>query len=169
MTDDQTGTQGTEMDNGQDQGFQAEQTHETQPPAELLGVISELEDGPLDEDSVMDEDDNGDDESFVDADELFNVLAKIQTMLEDQAKEIRGLRREMRELREGQGSAQPQRSPRPPRVDRPREGGYQGRDDRGGSRGDRPSFGGDRGGQGGSDFRPRARADRGWSGGNRDK
>ncbi len=184
MSDDQMGTQAAAAQNDTVSEHEtANETvgHETQTeqpqaqqaaPAELRGVISELQDGPLDEDSVMDaeEGEDDEDETFVDADELFSTLAKIQTLLEEQSKEIRGLRREMREMRESQGGQQApggfQGSPRPVREDRPREdrpareersGGYQGRE--GGQsgfnrdRGERS--GGYQGNREGGSFRPR--------------
>ncbi|ULH16389.1 hypothetical protein MF271_07315 [Deinococcus sp. KNUC1210] len=135
-------------------GMQASAEASQQAPEELQNVISELSSGPLDEDSAMDAEELEDgDESFVDADELFTVLAKLQSMLEDQGKEIRGLRREMRELRESQGAVAAPAAPQSgfrPREDRP-ERSFS-RDDRGGS--DRgPREGGYRGnregGQGG--------------------
>ncbi|WP_425146762.1 hypothetical protein [Deinococcus sp.] len=168
--------------------IESDHTPQDHAPEELHGVISALGSGPLDEDSELDaqELDEGD-ESFVDADELFSVLAKLQAMLEDQGKEIRGLRREMRELRESQGAGQmPAQSgfrpqgerPREerPRDDRPersfsrdrdergpREGGYQGNREsgQGGYRGNRDGGNGAR--EGG--FRPREDRPQGERGG----
>ena len=145
MTDDHSSEAHSKTDQMQDHQAHGQAVQEAVQasgpvPQELHGVISELSSGPLDEDSAMDQQEleNGD-ESFVDADELFTVLAKLQAMLEDQGKEIRGLRREMRELRESQGSqaagqaAAPQSGFRP-REDRPeRSFNREDRGERGGS------------------------------------
>ena len=156
-------------------------------PEEVREIIPQLQ-GEPDEDPVLDaqeaaaeagmaaeggqqsEDGEEYEEEFIDADDLLALLGEMKDMLEAQGKEIRGLRREMRELRESQGQggfrAQGDRAPREggqaggfrPREDRGgfgdrggQGGGFRPREDRGGFSNDR---GGDRGGQGGG-FRPR--------------
>lgn len=137
-----------------------------QTPEELRPVIEELQAGPLDEDASADfaEAEEGD---YIDADELMSLLKSMQGLLEEQSKEIRGLRREMRELREGLGGrGASERGERPSR-----EGGYQNREGQG--RDFRSREGGwspynrDRGERGGDrEFRPR---EGGYRGGDRDR
>ncbi|SMB90247.1 hypothetical protein SAMN00790413_00697 [Deinococcus hopiensis KR-140] len=151
-------------------------------PAEVQAILPELQ-GELDEDPVLDaqeahteglsaaldsgnvgDDDtgaeDGEEDEYIDADDLIELLNEMKEMLEAQGKEIRGLRREMRELREGQGG-QGGGSFRP-REDRGGDrGGFQGGGDRGGFR-PREDRGGDRGGyQGGQGGGFRPREDRG--------
>ncbi|WP_309570504.1 hypothetical protein [Deinococcus sp.] len=152
-----------------------------QMPEELREIIPQLA-GEPDEDAVLDAqeaqaeghgtdgdteglsaaadgEEEGEDE-YIDADDLLGLLAELKDMLEAQGKEIRGLRREMRES-QGQSGARPssdrggQGGSFRPREDRGSDRGGQGggsfrpREDRGGYQG-----GSDRGGQGGG-FRPR--------------
>ena len=151
-------------------------------PEEVREIIPQLQ-GEPDEDPVLDaqeaaaeagmaaeggqqsEDGEEYEEEFIDADDLLALLGEMKDMLEAQGKEIRGLRREMRELRESQG----QGGFRPQGDRAPREGGQAGgfrpREDRGGfgDREFRPRDNAAEGGNTDGGFRPRARADRGWS------
>ena len=170
-------------------------------PEEVREIIPQLQ-GEPDEDPVLDaqeaaaeagmaaeggqqsEDGEEYEEEFIDADDLLALLGEMKDMLEAQGKEIRGLRREMRELREsqGQGGFRPQgdRAPREggqaggfrPREDRGgfgdrggQGGGFRPREDRGSfvDREFRPRDNAAEGGNTDGGFRPRARADRGWS------
>lgn len=106
-------------------------SNEQQASLETLGLDSEA----VDEDSELDPED------FLDLDELMNTLRSVHDLLEKQSREIQGLRREMRELRESQGA-----------------GGRGGGAPRGGGRSwdrdDRPDRGSDRG-EYRREFRPR--------------
>ena len=153
--------------------FEAPQTgdqandHAGEAPEELRPVISALESGPLDEDRYADEEEDGE---YIDAEELMNTLGRLQAMLEEQGKELRGLRREMRDLRESlargsQGGERPAREGRESGREGGREGGYRGREGGGQGRGEGwTPYNRDRGEQRGGDrdsrpreggFRPR--------------
>ncbi len=107
-------------------------THDAEPqmqaPEAVRSILPQLE-GELDEDAEMDAAEEGEDEDedeFIDAGQLFAMLNKLQETLDEQSKEIRGLRREMRELRESQSAGAPAAG-----RDSGERGGFRPREDRG--------------------------------------
>ena len=158
-----------ELHTGPEQAASNQGETERHMPQAVRDVLPELQ-GEIDEDSVLDaeevdtEDDAGSDEwadaaalsaedvseedadgefEYVDVDDLLAVMGDLREMLEAQSKEIRGLRREMRDLRDAVSAGRSGGAPR--RDFGGRDGGFRPREDRGNR-----DFGGRDGG-----FRPR--------------